>query len=145
MFGVPPSGGLRHRRHRQSALPQCPEMSGFVRSFRPFPRSHPQPPVPTELTAIYIAQPTGHTGHPPRSRSSSRSLRALRALRLVCLALKAASSVFSAFSQNVRKCPVLSGLLNVTYPLHKSLNTVTIDTYHSFPLQIVACTLKCNN
>ena len=33
----------------------------------------------------------------------------------------------------------------VTYPLHKFLNTVTIDTYRSFSLQIVACTLKCNN
>ena len=48
-------------------LPQCPEMSGFVRSSQRSPRFHHQPPVPTRLTAISIVQPTRHTRHPPHT------------------------------------------------------------------------------
>ena len=46
-------------------IPQCLEMSGFVRSSQRYPAYHHQPTVTTGLTAISTVQPTGHTRHPP--------------------------------------------------------------------------------
>ena len=87
-------------------------MSGFVRSSQRYRRYHHQPLLTKRLTTISLIPPTGHTRHSPRSSSSSRPLRALRAFAVSLVRPKAASSVFSAFYPNVRKCPVLSGLLN---------------------------------
>ena len=111
-----------------TALPQCPEMSGFVRSSQRYPGYHHQPPVPTGLTAVSIVHPTGHTRHSPRTRSSSRPL---RASRLVSHAPKATSSVFSAFYPNVRKCPVLSGLSKAIPVV--TINILSQQDLHQFP------------
>ena len=101
-------------------------MSGFVRSLQSCHRSNHQPPVTTRLIAISIVGPTGHS---PRSRTSSRPPSRLRAVSLV--GPKAPSSVFSAFCPNVRKCPVLSGLLNAIPVI--TINHLSQQDLQQFP------------
>ena len=123
--------------------PQCPEMSGFVRSFQSYPRFHHQPHLPTRLTAISIVQPTGHSRHSPCNRTffasavttqyppqSSRSefrfgARSEFRLQAVFFVIAAISNLHYP---NVRKCPVLSGLLN-------AIPAITINPLYQQDLQ----------